>query len=403
MTKRARCRAHCAAWSLVALLTVPDLAAQVWPGRVDTLPTGTVVVSNAASGLWGPARPWRVVEHLRIGSVDGNDAAAFGRIASIAADQAGRLYVLDRQAQEVRVFDSTGRHAFTVGRKGGGPGEFTGADGIWVDDSLRLWVSDPRSLRLSVFDSTGRLLRDHPRTPRSGTVPRFLGGEADGAIWDSWGLPSADPERERLETVRLVAGVSRDTVRLPEFWAPAWRAVRRQGSSTMIFNLPVPFGPEQLVVVDPRGGLWRCISTDYRLTRLTHAGDSVAVVTRPHRPVPVSDRERERVTARYRRDFPDPDARMDASLVPAVRPALRMFLADDRGYLWVAPQSADDSAAIAFDVFDPGGRYLGPVPAPVTSRQLRPRPVVRGNFMFYVVTDELDVQYVVRGRIAGRD
>ena len=72
-------------------------------------------------------------------------------------------------------------------------------------------------------------------------------------------------------------------------------------------------------------------------------------------------------------------------------------------FVWVAPFAADDSAAIAFDVFDPEGRYLGAVPTPVTPQRLRPLPVVRGNALYYVTTDELDVPYVVRARIVGRD
>jgi streptogramin lyase len=317
-------------------------------------------------------------------------------------DRTGRIYVMDRQAQDVRVFGPDGRHVRTIGRRGGGPAEFQGADEIWVDDSLRLWVSDPRSLRLSAFDSAGHLIKDYPRRAPPGHVPRMIGGEASGALWDSWGVRFADAVRQQTEAVYLVHGIPADTLRFPEFAVPLWTAQRRLGSSTSIYHLPVPFSADQLLTVDPRGGVWRSVSAEYRMTRFTSAGDSVMVVMKPHHPVPVTPQERARAVARYRRDFPDPDASMDPSLIPAVRPAIRAFLIDDRGFVWVATHRDADTAGVAFDVFDPGGHYLGVVPTPVTPQRLRPRPVIRGDGLYFVSTDDLDVQYVVRVRIAGR-
>jgi hypothetical protein len=344
------------------------------------------------------------VEDLRIGSVEGNDAAAFGRIAELAVDRAGRIYVLDQQALEVRLFAPDGRYVRTIGRKGGGPGEFLGVDGLLVDDSVRLSVSDPRSGRVSIFDSTGRFLRDYPRGQPAGTLPHLVGGDETGSLWDSWPIWQPETHQERhTALVRLREDGSRDTVRLPDFTAPQWQVVRRQGTSTMIFNFPVPYGPVQLLAVDPRGGVWRAVSSEYRLTRFDAFGDSMMSVVRVHRPVPVTKRERERELGRYRHDFPDAGDRPDEASIPEVKPAMRAVLLDDRGFLWIAPYAADDSAAVAFDVFDPAGRYLGAVATPVTPPRLRPRPVIRGAALYFVTTDDLDVQYVVRLRIEGRE
>jgi hypothetical protein len=388
---------------LVAVLFARDGAAQGWNGRVDTLPSGTVVVWNPAQGVWGSSSPWRAVEDLRIGSVEGGNASAFGRISALAVDRAGRIYVLDQQALEVRSFAPDGGYLRTLGGKGGGPGEFLGVDGLSIDDSVRLWVSDPRSGRFSVFDSSGRFLRDYPREQPNGTAPHFVGGEGTGTLWDSWPIWGPGTHQEqRTMLVRFAPQADRDSVLLPDFTAPQWQVVRRQGTTTMVFNLPVPFGPTQLLAVDPRGGVWRAVSSEYRLTRLDASGNSKMSVVRQHRPLPVTRRERDRELGRYRRDFPDAGDRLDESLIPRVKPAMRAVLLDERGFLWVAPYAADDSAAIAFDVFDSEGRYLGAVPTPITPRRLRPVPVVRGNALYFVTTDEVDVQYVVRTRIAGR-
>jgi hypothetical protein len=369
---------------------------------VDTLPSGTVVVSNPAQGLWGAASPWRTVENLRIGSADGDGAAAFGRVASLAVDGAGRIYVLDRQAQDVRAFGADGRHIRTIGRKGGGPGEFQDADAIAVDGSGRLGVSDRRAHRFSSFDSAGNFQTDHRRMG-PGFFPDFVGGSRNGELWDAWPVYDAPSQLKRRDLFRFAEGAYRDTVILPDFSQPQWQVRRRQGGSTMTFNFSVPFTAEELLAADPAGSVWRAISTEYRLTRLAANGDSTRIIRRDHRPLRVTARDRERATARYRRDFNEPGDRFDEDLIPSVKPAMRALLVDDLGFVWVAPFAADDSAAIAFDVFDPDGRYLGAGPTPLTPQRLRPSPVVRGNALYYVTTDELDVPYVVRARIVGRD
>jgi hypothetical protein len=373
----------------------------IWEGRVDSLPSGTIVVVNPARGVWDSATAWRAVEDLRIGSVEGDEAAAFGRIAALAVDPAGRISVLDQQAQEVRVFGSDGTHIRTIGRKGGGPGEFAGADALWADETGRLWVSDRTARRFSVFDSAGVLLGDHPRS-QAGFFLEFIGGSATGDLWDAWW--AYDAAGEPLDKVlrRFADGAYRDTLTLPRFVETQWQVVRRQGTSTMRFNLRVPFTAVELLAVEPLGGVWRAVTNAYRLTRFDLRGDSTRVVLREHTPIPVSAADREGALRRYRTDFADDLGAIDESLIPAAKPAMWTIVVDDLGYLWVVPYTADDRAAIAFDVFDPEGRYLGAVPTPVTPQRLRPRPVVRGDALYYVTTDELDVPYVVRVRIEGR-
>src|SRR5690606_18027452 len=106
---------------------------------------GAVHVRNPASGLWDaePELRWRLVEEARIGRADGEGADVFGAIGSVVEDPLGRVWIVDRMAAELRVFDRNGTHVRTIGRKGSGPGEFetpavvlNGPDGnIWVDDA----------------------------------------------------------------------------------------------------------------------------------------------------------------------------------------------------------------------------------------------------------------------------
>ena len=60
------------------------------------------------------------------------------------------------------------------------------------------------------------------------------------------------------------------------------------------------------------------------------------------------------------------------------------------------------AAPLAFDVFEPNGDYLGRVEAPL-GMSLSPRPVVRGDLVWAVTRDELDVPQVTRFRIRELD
>jgi hypothetical protein len=76
--------------------------------------------------VWAEGEAWTVTEDLRIGSFDDPGAYSFGQIIALDVDDYGRIWVLESQAAEVRVFDTDGRHVRTTGGKGGGPGEFAG-------------------------------------------------------------------------------------------------------------------------------------------------------------------------------------------------------------------------------------------------------------------------------------
>lgn len=76
---------------------------------MDTLPSGTIVVTNPSAGIRDSAGTWRVIEELRIGTADGTGPDLFGQVTALEMDPAGRIYVLEGQAQELRVFDRDGR------------------------------------------------------------------------------------------------------------------------------------------------------------------------------------------------------------------------------------------------------------------------------------------------------
>ncbi|MGH7573797.1 MAG: hypothetical protein ACREM1_01525 [Longimicrobiales bacterium] len=96
--------------------------------------------------------------------------------------------------------------------------------------------------------------------------------------------------------------------------------------------------------------------------------------------------------------FREAGGRIDVSRIPELKPVFDDLILDDADYLWVRLVTHDDT--VVFDIFDPEGRYLGAVDAP---RELTAiTPVIHGDRFYAVVTDSLDIPYVVRYRIVGR-
>lgn len=89
---------------------------------------------------------------------------------------------------------------------------------------------------------------------------------------------------------------------------------------------------------------------------------------------------------------------MDRSKIPEVRPAVEGLFTDDDGRLWVQAVTASDSVR-TFDAFDTvTGDYLGTLVTEIPVEST-PAPVIRGETLWAVVRDELDVAYVIRGRM----
>ena len=87
--------------------------------QVDTI-GDTTVVRTLSGSVWETEA--RLVPEVSIGELDGPEEYLFGRIGSLAVDDDRNVYVLDEQAQHVRVFDSAGVYMRTLGRRGEGPG-----------------------------------------------------------------------------------------------------------------------------------------------------------------------------------------------------------------------------------------------------------------------------------------
>ena len=180
----------------------------------------------------------------------------------------------------------------------------------------------------------------------------------------------------------------------------------------------VPFTPDQEWTFSPLGYMVGALSTHYAVD-LFVAPDRVLRIERANwEPVPVlpaEKAEREaRATASMR--YTQPNWKWNGPPIPDTKPPYSGVIVGQRGRIWVrlhqeAYQIEDDTdpverepnamppqtwfEPVAFDVFEPDGRYLGMVRGP-EGFATWPYPVMRGDTVWAVQEDELEVQYIVR-------
>lgn len=133
---------------------------------------------------------------LDLGTADGEEPYLFDRVENAVRLGDGTIVVANAGTQQIRWFDSTGRFVRTVGRKGGGPGEFGVGSRmhLWVTPEGRLAADDHQARRAHLLDLEGRFLATmSPAWPSRARMPQLAGAFEDGR----WLVRSyLDPEFE---------------------------------------------------------------------------------------------------------------------------------------------------------------------------------------------------------------
>jgi hypothetical protein len=350
------------------------------------------VVRNEGGQVWDSASAWRLVEDLRVGTA-AEGPQSFSTVAGLEVDAAGRIYVIDRQAQEVRVFDSTGVFVRRIGRGGKGPGEFVGANGLAWDPQGRLWVVDQQGERYTLFDTTGRVVEDHPRQLL------FYGWMWRGGVDTAGRLYEDYTKRGTSQPVNVLlrfnrAFTSADTFPLPQYDVQVSFTFSRGTSRTF---MSIPYAPGLHWKVDPRGYLWFGVGDVYRIVQRSLEGDTLRIIERVVAPAPVTSGELDSAVAGIVAQV-GRGTDVDRSRIPRVKPTFLGLWLDDAGRTWVAPSVRAGEPSHVLDVFDPEGRYLGRVTLLFSVSPYKPLVIRRDRF--YTTSEDADgVPYVVRARV----
>jgi hypothetical protein len=358
---------------------------------------GVAVLATLGAAALGAQARWRLTEDLRIGGTE-DGPSSFNEIRDIAVDAKGRVFVLDHQAEEIRLFGADGKFIRLVGRKGAGPGEFRQPNGIRLAPDGSLWVNDHRNARYTVFTAEGEFAKQVLAAPW-GWGYRWDGTfDAQGRLMETVPLRSPGAQNSNGRIVRRFnpAAARFDSLAIPECFATGaykdWSVTWKAGTSSGVFS--VPFAPLALAHFTPTGA-WLCaMGEEYRLKLMRLEGGAlISEIKSNSAPIPIPPQVRDSVIATlYKPPSPIPPGTLDESRVPKNFPRIEEVDVDDEGRIWVRRRVP---GGLAFDVWSVNGVQVATIAAPVAFEKFRPL-VIRNNRLWVVIGDNDGVPIVVR-------
>jgi hypothetical protein len=310
--------------------------------------------------------------NLEIGVEDGAEEYMFGRIGGLIVDEQQRIYVADALTNVIRVFDSAGEYAFTIGREGAGPGELQAPCCLAFDGKGLLWVRDAvnarynayevgvtgaefrTSIRMShgargymvplTFDQTGRLIDVGMQTNEDTGVEIIrLHLDPDGSVVNKVAVAEPPPDSLGVHLVQTGDG----------------------GVGSAVFFIHQPYGPHHIVGHSPFGGWVQAVSSHYAIRWVGPDGEFEHSIKRDLMGPRLSDDEHARSEETLRNQVQGLAITVgDLPFgVPGRKTPLAELLFDREGRLWVQ-LSAADGAVNRAHVYERDGSWIETVEWP---------------------------------------
>jgi hypothetical protein len=359
----------------------------------------------ALSGAQAP-KEWRLVPVATVGGAEAPDERQlFDQVPvhGLVGRTNGHVLLLDVSGKRVLEYDATGRYVRTIGRGGGGPGEFEFPTGLAVGPGDSLWVFD--GLRYSVFPlATG--------SPRTGTTSARTFGQlradAQGPVQALSAVPSRTtgtgsvfPDHMRLARLDRRGAIT-DTI-----WtgpvprrvsvthqvgqrSHSTQAVEHFGTNTYWDMLP----DGTLAVSDTSAYIIRIVSPRGQVVRTIGPGTAGRRVTPADRDRALAQiraemlaRQKRIEDARFRLGPELMEKVLEATPFGAVVPIVSGVRVDRQGRIWVGV-AGQGSALERIDIYDAGGTLLGRIMQPPAM----PGALYGDGLMAFVDRDDSDAQ-----------
>jgi hypothetical protein len=392
-------------WALIWALTVFGLAAcdSGAPSTVTTVrdSAGVAIAEIPASA---PVEEWTVSEAvLTLGGMDERPDYELYNVTHALRLDDGRVVVANRGTRELRFYAADGTHLRTVGRQGGGPGEYEDMWGLvrLPGDSLGVW--DWTAKRLTVYDDRGELGRTVNPPGLDALGPRLVGAFADGSFavtvgFDIMALFAGGGGE--VETPFHLLRIAPDGAVLDSLGPyPGEQRFVRRGARTLSFHRVIYGRTEYALVAgdavytaDDRTGEVRIYDAENRLRR---------VVRRHHVPQPVTDADVQLHRETWLANVSEAQREAEAenlAATPTARtlPAFTNLFVDRLGRIWLReftrePDGPRDWTVLAAD----GGS--------TATLQLPPRftPLDAGeDYLLGLARDDLDVERITLHRLS---
>jgi len=377
----------------------------------------TTVVENIAALIPDTA----TLEFVRrYGRPSGSLEQTFFRASVPVADSLGRLLVHDAD-RGIKRFGVAGAFLNWVARSGQGPAEVGHVIGLAVGPDGTVAVRDVGNARIALFRAEGEPVRS-VRDPGG----RRYGEDAvvfshDGTLWvgfrPGWGRNGeiGFPRAAYLKVDE--SGAFTDTIVVPERYTEDCPALSHRDYAVGFWeDNREPWVPKVEWTLGPDGARAFGCPASYELDVVRSDG-SVLRISKAWQPIPITDEEKAQLST-----YPT----LPRTL-PDTRPAYARIILPGDGRVWVWPNQPPELVPVpeefayatdrshtyriaergAFDVFDRNGRWIGSVRLPeelhYSGFPTEPPVFIRGDTIWGVTVDELDIEYVTRYQVVWPD
>jgi len=337
---------------------------------------GVTVVYNPKKPAPPPGEPSQLIlkEDLTIGLKEGQEDYILLQPVDLDVDAQGNIYVLDRKASHIKVYDKNGKFLRTISKKGQGPGEVQGPRDIHITPEGEILVNDTLTRRLLFFSLDGKFIRE----VSAGKMWMLLNPKVDtsGNIIAAFTLMGEEFKEElkkfdsQLKPILTIASI-------PVGKPP-------------VFN---PYFPRVYWCVDKEDNIIWGITTKYEFNIINHQGKLIKKIVKDYNPEKITKKDKAKMIKDMYGDNPVPsDVKLE---FPKNFPAFWEFTCDKQGRIFVRTHEKEkEEKGSYYDVFDPEGRYIAKV-----FLKVRPR-LWKQNKMYTIYEDEEGYRYIKRFSVA---
>lgn len=312
---------------------------------------GVMVVKNPGEPIYGEFT-FNLMENLSLGGNPNDDNYYFPRRASLAVDDRGNLYVLDRGNFRVQKYDSSGHYLATLGRKGQGPGEFQYPSNLRFDGEGNLWVFDSPARALKAFARDGTYIKSI--TIRASIQPYFHISQ-EGFIY-GYNTDYFSPGDPHHAIKKIHPDGSQSDI-LAKFQGElkanqSWYGIHHYSNHL------------HMCALDPHSFCYG-FSSEYRIFIADGLGKTIRIIEKYEEPIPISKEEKDATVKDGKGIYAGigrsrPSDKGEGVIFPSHRPFFSRIFADDAERIYVTRYSSilDEDEIKVFDVFGKDGSYL---------------------------------------------
>jgi hypothetical protein len=367
--------------------------------RALYLTCAIVFIASACSEEGAPTLPqWSLVEEWRVGGQP-EGPHSFDFNMGLALLPGGGFVHFDYKSNQLHYLDSLGKPIRSVGRKGGGPGEFQMVNGLVVAPDGKVIVSDIANGFSIVSDSGEFIDVIKPTVGRIGMGKRWDAFVfSDGQIVENVEQSAGKPGGESLRVIWSADLLHADT--LPRLscvtqsaHVPATRFALRDSTGAVMANLPLMHAePEKATAFDNGGTVWEQLDPTHPEIVRHGLRDCTATISLRWfgKRAAFDSASRANMIA-----MANAEARRwhavapELSALPSERPWYQSIHRDAVGKLWV--ERVDEKGHFRVQVFSADGVAVGEI----RESSLPVFPMITHTHVYGLVPDKDGVRYLV--------